>query len=86
MQHPLSHEFFTTVISLLTAAHISDWKTFSDIIEEKDISELKALAAHSCGMLYAATLSEAEARGQEYLEFISQLSIRGQSRLWDIDS
>lgn len=86
MQNPLSHEFFSTVIALLTSAHIRDWKTFSDIIEEKSILELRALAAHAAGMLYAATLSEAEARNQEYLEFLSQLSLRGQNRFWDMDS
>lgn len=85
LQHPLAHEFFTAVISLLTAAHIRDWKTFSDILDEKNADELKSLAAHACGMLYASTLSEAETRGKDYLEFISELSLRGQSRLWNID-
>lgn len=73
-----TYEAFPVVISLLTAAHIRDWKMFTEIIEDKTLDDLRTIAAHAIGMLYAATMAEAQARSQDYLDFLSYLSIRGQ--------
>lgn len=81
---PIHYEAFPTLIALLTATHLGEFETLTEIVEERSHPELQILIVHAIGMLYAATMSDARARGEEYLEFISSLSMRGHLR--DSDS
>lgn len=74
---------FTLNISLLTSAHLGDWKSFASIVEELSEFELRAVISNAIGLLYAATREDAEREGQEYLDFISRLSLRGQLNIFE---